>query len=586
MVSLPRVHRALAVAVAALCHATSSHAAELPGAPPAENVACASEADVEEACWLSLRASRARHATATRKQTGARRAENKVFLWMSDIHADPLYGKPPPGGVGGQQCKKPVNETQAHAFGIVGCDPPYELMSSAAKVAAKSSSTYQFVTFTGDWTRHAQNNFRYPWGNVTSTIQNVTKIIISEVNASVLGYSGGGQAFGTLGNDDSPQNYYLNVTTDEAENPWLANVGDVLHTQGAMSSGVVPNYSYGGFFEEEMGGIVVLMINTIVYSVSHEGAINQNPEDPFHQFAWLRSRLQSAVDRNVTVWIMGHIPPGIETYGYSELWRPAYVEKYLAIVQDPTLGPAVAAQLFGHVHKEEFRLLPNAPRGAGPVLLTSALSPIYQTNPQFRAFEYDPATGRPVSYNETYAELREGTQEPLWSFGYDLVDAYPVLRQGVRESGFLLMDHFAQLAERLGAGLEEWDTYAGWYATQRANDLQGCGVATRPQGGAAGLNETQKLACRKKYICALTVRTQAQFNDCEGASAWEQEGQRLSSRLLPHSPHLYYPTLHHQWLAEQRDEKESVRELRGALADGRISDVESCTGRLQRSQPS
>lgn len=35
------------------------------------------------------------------------------------------------------------------------------------------------------------------------------------------------------------------------------------------------------------------------------------------------------------------------------------------IVQDEELGGVISAQLFGHVHKDEIRILPQAPKGAG-----------------------------------------------------------------------------------------------------------------------------------------------------------------------------------------------------------------------------
>ena len=55
------------------------------------------------------------------------------------------------------------------------------------------------------------------------------------------------------------------------------------------------------------------------------------------------------------------------------------------IVQDPVLGSIVSAQLFGHVHKDEIRILPKAPRGAGPIFLSSSLSPVYYNNPSFKS---------------------------------------------------------------------------------------------------------------------------------------------------------------------------------------------------------
>jgi len=317
--------------------------------------------------------------------------------------------------------------------------------------------------------------------------------------------------------------------------------------------------------------------------VFHSPAADPLPEDPFHQFAWLRSRLESAAEQNRTVWIVGHVPPGIETYGYSELWEPAYVEKYLDIVQDPVLGPTVAAQFFGHVHKEEFRILPNAPPGAGPIILTSAISPVYGNNPQFRYFEYDHVSQRPLTYKEFFAVLPQGTQTPQWRFGYDLLDAYAVLKMGVEEAGALLHSHVESLADRMADGREDWDTYASWYMTQAQNDLEGCSASDDADSQGSALNQTQKLACRKQYRCAMTVLTQSQFNKCMRISAWREEGQKLAAPLMRHRKDLYYAALHGHWSAELWDDLDRAAWLTEALLNGSWQDVEaSLEGALEQ----
>jgi len=467
--------------------------------------------------------------------------------------------------------------TEPNEYGVMGCDPPLSLLRSAARAAANSTLGVEFVVFTGDFVRHGTDQFSDPWENVTGTIHEVAEIIQTEVSAKILGYAGETQSFGTFGNNDSPQNYFLNVTTDLPQNPWVSDVGGALLSAGVMSNDTVSSYSYGGFFEEVMGGLTIVTINTIIYSVSHSPVVDPLPEDPFRQFAWLRSRLEAAAEQNRTVWIVGHIPPGIETYGYSELWSPAYVRKYLDIVQDPVLGPTVAAQIFGHVHKEEFRLLPNAPAGAGPILLTAAISPIYENNPPFRFFEYDPATQRPVTYTEFFAELPQGSEAPEWRFGYDLLEAYEVLRSGVERAGALLHSHVESLADRMVRGTEDWDTYARWYATQAQNDLAGCSASHDIDSDSQGnvMNQAQKLACRERYRCAMTVSTQEQFNRCVGISAWQEEGQKLSAPLLRHRQDLYYAVQHEFCAAELRGERERADWLRHALSNGRWQDVET-----------
>ena len=57
---------------------------------------------------------------------------------------------------------------------------------------------------------------------------------------------------------------------------------------------------------------------------------------------------------------------------YTQL---AYSPREYLYAQDPDLGSYVAAQLFGHIHACEFRLLSNAtnPGMMGPILLSGAL---------------------------------------------------------------------------------------------------------------------------------------------------------------------------------------------------------------------
>jgi len=445
------------------------------------------------------------------------------------------------------------------------------------KAAAKNTKgAVEFVLFTGDYARHSTEQFPNPWANVTETIHNVSVIIKNEVKAEIVGYPSVNvsQGFGTLGNNDSPGNYYINITTDDAKNPWISSVAGALTSAGVMAKDQASEYSYGGFFEEELGGLTIVQLNTIVWSTAHKPEAKLPPEDPFLQFSWLRSRLEAAANDNRTVWIVGHIPPGIETFGYTELWKPIYVKKYLEIVQDPLVGPVVAAQLFGHTHKEEFRILPNAPAGAGPMFITAALSPIYYNNPPFRYFEYDPVTKRPLNFQEYYTEMPHGSDGPAWQFGYDLLESYQELDKGVEEAGALLMSHFEPLVERMKLGLKDWDTYSAWYATQLSNDLIGCSADEGKLQRNKKLNSTQRVQCRKQYACAMTVRTQDQFNDCVQASEYLLANQKLSAPLLRSAPRSYYPVMHEHWIADLTGDFDKTAWLHDALSDGRLKDIE------------
>jgi len=285
-----------------------------------------------------------------------------------------------------------------------------------------------------------------------------------------------------------------------------------------------------------VGGLVLLNLATVMYSVLLIPA--QTEPDPFGQFAWLRQQLGEAAALNKTVWIVGHIPPGLETYGYTELWQPMYVKSYLDIVQDPILGKAIAAQLFGHNHKDEFRLLPAAPDGAGPVLVSSSISPVYDNNPSFKLVEYCPSTGKLLGFKVFYTELPRGDKKPEWRFGYDLLESYNTLQGSVAAGGGGLRQLDVEaFARTLSLGLDDWATYAKWYATDIRNALMD--YTAVPEDTEEEAN--YKLIRRRQYLCGIIISDQEAFESCAAGvfRQWiaEEQQQRQQLQQLQQSKH-------------------------------------------------
>lgn len=441
------------------------------------------------------------------------KVQGERLIWFADVHADPYYGTPDQQG----SCDDTISP-----FGGMGCDPPYALFESAVEAAAGLDLDPDAVLFTGDFTRHDQNLLKHPWRNVTDIIGNVTATLTKsfpEQHAALH------IVVGALGNDDSIVDYLIEDTTGHLKNAWLEAVAGRLAEEGTLLAPEMRGLAYGGAFVADVGGLTLLTINTIIYSIKREPMANHRRRDPFNQFKWLRRQLRKAADRGRKVWIVGHIAPGIETYGYTELWSPMYVEQYLAIVQDEFLGPVIAAQLFGHVHADEFRVLPNPAVGTGPILLSGAVSPIYWNNPSFRVVEYD-SSGDLINYKAYYAELDDETL--VWRLGYDAKGAFPDLstsdglhaipsssgveshRHGSVSNSAITMASYMQLARAMENGQIEggWEPYIEWYKMKISNDLETC---------ATGNAEEQK-RCQMDYMCAVTVRTQKSFDSCASYS--------------------------------------------------------------------
>jgi len=425
-------------------------------------------------------------------------SEVATFMWLTDAHIDPYYMSTE------RQCqKKDLAKVRQNLFGVIGCDPPpsllYSVLEGAAAWAAAAGNA-SFTLFTGDFARHDLSDVEQPWENVSEIIENVSKLTREFFPNTPM-------AVGALGNDDNPCDYCEEVTTNKSVNPWFSHVGSKIHEASCMTNPTLQMYKYGSFFETQLGNLTILSIATVIYSVYH--VPDSQEDDPFGQFAWLRRKLAEAVGLKRRVWIVGHIPPGIETFGYTELWRPQYVMKYLNIVQDVDLGHVIAAQLFGHVHKDEFRLLPNPPPGAGPIILSASISPVYYNNPSFKLVQYNRTSGQIMNFKAVYASMEVGGQPLQWKFGYDLLQTYTELQKSE-----ITMAATARISQALLAGSDVYDKYARWYSADYPNDLQHYSAAA-PESEA---NASFKYGKRRQYVCAMTIQTAAQYQDCIGST--------------------------------------------------------------------
>mmetsp|Transcript_4365 Transcript_4365/g.9616 ORF Transcript_4365/g.9616 Transcript_4365/m.9616 type:complete len:671 (+) Transcript_4365:85-2097(+) len=448
----------------------------------------------------------------------------KWAVWISDIHVDPLYGIP--STPSGSACVAyssskvfPESATANNPYGIIGCDPPPSLWDSALEAVRKVSRKFDpdALIFTGDFVRHVPDYTENPIETVSDLIGRAADEISEKFK--VLGPSA--KLVGTLGNDDNPRNYQLNVTNTPS-NPWFRRVGGELREAGTMPYTREEAYKMGGYYATEFHNILVLNIQTVTYSMFFAGE-NPDEDDPFGQFHWLEQQLTTASEKGQKVWIIGHVPPGIETFGYKALWKPKYVDRYMAIVQDKTLGKVIAAQFFGHTHSDEFRLLPDAPEGAGAMLISSAISPIYSNQPNVRLIEYDVDTGLIQNMKVWWANITEATTTtPIeWKSGYTWRDIYPAYPDPAGLTNAGLTSWSKKLEEAAIAGGDEWTQYTEWYKAKYANPL----MKTRKDDPDS--TEDEKLRLLKEYFCAVKVQNQDAYNDCAGISSSSLEETEL-----------------------------------------------------------
>ena len=235
------------------------------------------------------------------------------------------------------------------------------------------------------------------------------------------------------------------------------------------------------------------------------------------QIAWLRTQLAEARTRHERVWVMGHIPPGVDVYAsfHRYILRPgelcsATLQPFLA---DSSLAETlldyadvVRLALFAHTHMDEIRFLHRhaVPSSAGsaqstpllpaavPLKLVPSVTPYFGNHPAFLVAAIDPHTLLLKDWETVVSPSAEGSAPP-WTVGYRYSTAYH------------LPDLSAASAKQLADGFTaDRDGKAPRSSTYRANFFAGdMGLY------ALGLDQIWPA-----YACAVREDRPEAFHEC------------------------------------------------------------------------
>jgi len=147
----------------------------------------------------------------------------------------------------------------------------------------------------------------------------------------------------------------------------------------------------------------VLSTNTNFLSTHYRNACGSPADgDPGKAtLAWLEAELAAAKEARERVWLVYHIPPGIDGFATLRrgacpslmipMWDQTYAAAFLTLLK--RYADTVAVSFAGHTHMDDFRLIGDAEGRYGFALITPAVSPIFGQNPAFRTVTYDAAGG-------------------------------------------------------------------------------------------------------------------------------------------------------------------------------------------------
>jgi len=326
-------------------------------------------------------------------------ASAEKFLSISDIHFDPfadpsLVAKLEAADV--SQWDAILASSAQTSFSTYGSDINDALLKSAVDEMKKQIPAPAFVLISGDFLAHGfQKSYQQYATDKSQTAYTafVTKTLRYVAGRLRDAYPGV-PLYPTLGNNDSDCGDYA-VAPDSA---FLANFRDVWRPLVGSRS-FDRRFPTGGYYHADvpaLRNVRIIALNTNFFSTNYQNPCGKPGPDPgLRQLVWLDAELRLARDEGKRVWLLFHIPPGMDVYDTEEygdacpdakpqsFWKDEYQQKYLAIAH--AHRNTIAGSFAGHTHQDEFRFA-----NGGFIHISPSVTPVFGNNPAFEIVEVTP----------------------------------------------------------------------------------------------------------------------------------------------------------------------------------------------------
>jgi sphingomyelin phosphodiesterase acid-like 3 len=471
-------------------------------------------------------------ALAAPAQSSSRPPTTVPALLLSDIHLDPFHDpakfpqlrKTPAAGWAAILYASP-SPTQAADFahlqdtcGAKGIDTPPTLLQSSLHAEHQQQPHPLFITVSGDLMAH-QFDCRFHTLAPTATDADYSAFASKTVAFLALQLR---ETFPhipiyfALGNNDSsckdyredPDSAFLqaDAASFSADSLKPANRSAILHEFPQLGD-------YTITLPAPIRNTRLIVMQDIFESKKYAACNGTPSDDPTtQQIAWLRTQLAAARAAHQHVWVMAHIPPGIDAYTTFTKHRDICVgqspETFLASDALATtlaeFPDVIRLALFGHTHMDEFRVF-QTPNGPIPGKLVPSITPVNGNNPAFTVAEINPSTATLQDY-AVYSASNQTGIDTKWSEEYRFSTTY----------------HLPDLS---GASLEKLtnafvDDKSS--ATDASKAYQQFFYVGEP-GGTKGLSASMKSVAMQIvwpiYACAITRADPASYRSCACSAA-------------------------------------------------------------------
>ena len=336
----------------------------------------------------------------------AAQADIGQALLVSDIHFNAFYDS----SLVSDLMRSPASQWNAifasspdKRLGRYGQETNFNLLDCGLKSMKAACASPDCVIYTGDLPCHGiwQKLEGYS-SDENQRNQFITKLV-EFIGLRFRSMYPGVPVYFVLGNNDSfcqdykitPRGEYLQATAA----PFL----QIFLGSPEPASAFYEDYQNLGCYNlpGPGPGLRVVALNSNYMSVHWSCQCCPGPAgDPAsEQLDWLEAQLAAAVNNGDAVWLLMHIPPGINAYNTVKLVDPQgklqkvgldLVEEHnarlLAIMQK--YAGVLRASFAGHTHMDHFRAIRQGREAAAMQRITPALNALFGGNPAYQVLRY------------------------------------------------------------------------------------------------------------------------------------------------------------------------------------------------------
>ena len=370
-------------------------------------------------------------------------------LLLSDVHLDPFHDPAKmtklaatPADQWDTVLGTPDSVTQEHDFANLqevcherGVDTPPLLWRSSLASMRKQAVGAKFVAVSGDLLAHSFE-CKFKRSFPTATDADYVRFVGQTIRYVVHGLRVAFPAtpiYVAMGNNDSACGDYK----DERNSAFLAEVAKSLAQALSPTdrAEMLRDFSREGYYNATMpaafpGGRMIVL-DDLFLSAKHGNCAGKPDEAATEGVtAWLQGQLAEAREKGQHVWVVGHIPPGVDLYSTLRKMESVCKVEPTMFLENEKLATVLAAYpdvvrlaMFGHSHTDELRLLAGKEDDGVPVKIVASISPVNGNNPSFTVGRVDRATAELVDYSVFEASNLTGV-DALWTKEYTYSTTY------------------------------------------------------------------------------------------------------------------------------------------------------------------